>query len=166
VAAPDSSADWKPRVLAAIAADSSAAYKPVTVPEETREAELEENSTGLATRLSGLRSLLSIMGVKERQQAAEAVAKEAEVARVADPAIGRAAYAGNIATTLELAIQSGKGAGKTSGPVTAAPEFLPPKSVVEEEENSQPRRFRNRREREINFDDVQILPSWRGQYRK
>ncbi len=163
--APDSAADWKPEVLAAIA-DLSAAYKPAAVPGEICGAESEENSTGLATRLSGLRSLLSMLGVKDRQQATEQLVEEVEEARPVDPAIEHAVYAGNIATAAAGAIESGKGAGKTLGLVTAAPEFLPPKSAVEEAENSQPSRFRDRRGREDDFDDVQILPSWRGQYRK
>ncbi len=107
-----------------------------------------------------------MLGVKDRQPAAEPVVKEAEIARPVDPTIERAAYRGNIAATLALAIENEKGAGKTLKLVTAAPEFLPPKLVVEEAENSQPSRFRNRRDQEDDFDDVQILPSWRGQYRK
>jgi hypothetical protein len=39
--------------------------------------------------------------------------------------------------------------------VTAEPEFLPPKP-------EKPKR----RERSDAFDDVQILPSWRGQYKR
>jgi hypothetical protein len=107
-----------------------------------------------------------MLGVKDRQPAAEPVVKESEVARPVDPAIERASYTENIATTLALAIQDGNGAGKTLGLVTAAPEFLSPNPLVEEAENSQPSRFRNRRDRQDDFDDVQILPSWRGQYRK
>jgi hypothetical protein len=163
----DSSADWKPRVPTAMAADASAAYGPVAVPEEIREAELEENPRSLATRLSGLRTLLSVLGRKDRQPAAEPVVKEAEVARPVDSAIEHAAYAQIIEMTPALAKPNGNGTGNASpGMANAAPEFLPPKLELVEAENSKPSRFRNRRDREDDFDDVQILPSWRGQYRK
>lgn len=171
----------KPGILTTAAAASSVAYTPVvateryspaeyrlaTVAEEIREAEPEENATGLATRLSGLRSLLSMLGVKDRQPAAEPAAKEAEAARPIEPAIDRTDYTRTMALTPALATPAGGGAANASlGLVTAAPEFLPPRPMAEEAENSKPSRFRNRRDREDDFDDVQILPSWRGQYRK
>jgi hypothetical protein len=72
-----------------------------------------------------------------------------------------------MALTPALATPTGSGAVNASPRlVTATPEFLPPRPAVEEAENSQPSRFKNRRERADDFDDVQILPSWRGQYRK
>jgi hypothetical protein len=158
-----STAAYKPVV--ATERYSPAEYKPVAVAEEIREAEPEDNSTGLATRLSGLRSLLSMLGVKDRQTAAEPAAKEAEAAQPYEPAVDRAIY--TQAMTLTPAMATGSGAANASpGLVTASPEFLPPRPLVEEAENSQPSRFRNRRDREDDFDDVQILPSWRGQYRK
>jgi hypothetical protein len=81
--------------------------------------------------------------------------------------IDRATYTQAMALTPALATPAASGAANASpGLVTAAPEFLPPRPMVEEAENSQPSRFRNRRNREDDFDDVQILPSWRGQYRK
>jgi hypothetical protein len=167
---------WKPGAAAAAVAYkpvvvterySPAEYKPVAVPEEIREVEPEDNASGLATRLSGLRSLLSMLGVKDRQPAAEAAVKEAEAARPFEPAIDRTDYTRAMALTPALATPAGSGAVKISpGLVTAAPEFLPPRPTVEEAENSQPSRFKNRRDRQDDFDDVQILPSWRGQYRK
>jgi uncharacterized protein involved in exopolysaccharide biosynthesis/Mrp family chromosome partitioning ATPase len=172
---------WKPVVSTSAAAVSPAAYKPIVptdrsssvvwkpaaVPEEILEAGPEENASGLATRLSGLRSLLSVLGVKDLPPAAEPAVKETEGAQPVDPAIDRAAYASTIALTPALATPTGSAAINASPRlVTAAPEFLPPRPVVEEAENSQPSRFRNRRDRQDDFDDVQILPSWRGQYRK
>jgi hypothetical protein len=52
--------------------------------------------------------------------------------------------------------------------VTAPPEFLPPKSVVEkrETEHSRANNGTSRRDRREPYDDVEILPSWRGQYKK
>jgi uncharacterized protein involved in exopolysaccharide biosynthesis/Mrp family chromosome partitioning ATPase len=156
----------KPQVPASAAADSSAGWKPAAVPEEIREVEPVENASGLTTRLSGLRSLLSVLGVKEQPAAAEPAAKEAEVARPFEPVIDRTDYTRAIALTPALATPTGSGAVNASPRlVTATPEFLPPRPTVEEAENSQPSRFKNRRERADDFDDVQILPSWRSQHR-
>jgi hypothetical protein len=158
---------WKPGVSTSAAAVSPAAYKPVAVPEEIREIEPEENASGLATRLSGLRSLLSVLGVKDRPPAAEPAVKEAEAARTFEPAIDRTDYTRAIAMTPALATPAGSGAINASPRlVTATPEFLPPRQLVEEAENSQPSSFRNRRDRQDDFEDVQVLPSRRGQYRK
>jgi len=171
----------KPAVAASAASDSSVAYmpavptdrsslvgwKPAAVPEEIREVEPEENASSLATRLSGLRSLFSVLGVKDQPKAAAPAAKEAEVARPLEPANDRTDYTKGMALTPALATPTGSGAVNASPRlVTATPEFLPPRPAVEEAENSQPSRFKNRRERADDFDDVQILPSWRGQYRK
>ncbi len=166
-AAPVQSWDRLPRVPAAAAAVSPAAYKPVAVPEEIGEAEPEENASGLATRLSGLRSLLSVLGVKNRPPVTEPAVKEAEAVRPIEPAIDRTDYTRSIAMTPALATPAGSGTDNASPKlVTESPEFLPPKPVVEEAENSQPSRFKNRRDRQDDFDDVQILPAWKGQYRK
>jgi hypothetical protein len=139
----------------------------MAAPEAIHEAEPEENATGLATRLSGLRSLLSVLGVKDRPPAAEPVVKEAAAPRPFEPVIDRTDYTRAIAMTPALATPAGYGADIASPRlVIAAPEFLPPRPVVEEAENSQPSHFRNRRDRQDDFDDVQVLPSRRGQYRK
>jgi hypothetical protein len=52
--------------------------------------------------------------------------------------------------------------------VTAPPEFLPPKPLVEttDKERSKASAAKGRRDRRDSFDDVEILPSWRGQYKK
>jgi uncharacterized protein involved in exopolysaccharide biosynthesis len=180
-AAAVSSHGRKPAVAVSAAADSFVAYqpavpidrslsvgwKPAAVSEEFREVEPEENASGLATRLSGLRSLFSVLGVKDQPKAAEPAAKEAEVARPFEPANNRTDYTKGMALTPALATPIGSGAVNASPKlVTATPEFLPPRPTVEEAENSKPSRFKNRRDRADDFDDVQILPSWRGQYRK
>jgi hypothetical protein len=162
-----SPAAYRPVIPTPTAANSSVAYKPMAAPEAIHEAEPEENATGLATRLSGLRSLLSVLGVKDRPPAAEPVVKEAAAPRPFEPVIDRTDYTRAIAMTPALATPAGNGADIASPRlVIAAPEFLPPRPVVEEAENSQPSHFRNRRDRQDDFDDVQVLPSRRGQYRK
>jgi hypothetical protein len=51
--------------------------------------------------------------------------------------------------------------------VTAQPEILPPKSNVEiQGKEPKVNGKADRRDRSETFDDVQVLPSWRGQYKK
>jgi len=51
--------------------------------------------------------------------------------------------------------------------VTASPEFLPPKAdVLVPARESKPSSKNDRRDRRETFDDVEVLPSWRGQYKK
>jgi hypothetical protein len=52
--------------------------------------------------------------------------------------------------------------------VTAPPEFLPPKTVADADDDEQGRKGSSigRRDRRDAYDDVEILPSWRGQYKK
>ena len=51
--------------------------------------------------------------------------------------------------------------------VTAQPEFLPPTSNAKGTENEPKANSKvDRRDRRDTFDDVEVLPSWRGQYRK
>ncbi len=135
--------------------------------EVVRGPEQEEASTSLATRLSGLRSLLSELGVKNRQQANEPEVKDAEAARQSDPAIDSKTFVRTITLTPALVTPSRNGvAGASPRRVTAASEFLPPKPIAEEPEKSKPSRFKKRHDSEDDLDDVQVLPSRRGQYRK
>jgi len=180
---PPPAQSWEglPKVATSAAADLFAGPEPVVAtdsfsfagpepgagPEVVREPEPEETSPSLATRLSGLRSLLSELGVKNRQQAKEPAVKDAEAARQSDPAIDGTVFARAITLTPALATPAGNGAaGASPRLVTAVPEFLPPKPIVEEPEKSKPSRFRKRRDRQDEPDDVQVLPSRRGQYRK
>jgi hypothetical protein len=54
--------------------------------------------------------------------------------------------------------------------VRATPEFLPPRIVVEPVEDNAPGQARSakqpRSKKPDQLDDVETLPSWRGQYRK
>jgi len=55
----------------------------------------------------------------------------------------------------------------TSAAVTAQPEFLPPKTNAKGPGNeSKADNKLDRRDRRDTFDDVEVLPSWRGQYKK
>jgi hypothetical protein len=52
--------------------------------------------------------------------------------------------------------------------VTAPPEILPPEQAAEktDKKSSWANKIKARRDRRDAFDDVEILPSWRGQYKK
>lgn len=64
-----------------------------------------------------------------------------------------------------------KGSPDAASPVhlTTQPEFLPPKPMAEvekEKEQVRPTSTASRRDNWDTQDEVQTLPSWRGQYRK
>jgi hypothetical protein len=131
------------------------------------EPEPEEASTSLAMRLRGLRIQLSELGVKNRQQAKEPAVNDAEAARQSDPAIDGTTFVRMNTLTPALATPSGNGAaGASPRRAAAGPEFLPPKPIAEEPEKSKPSRFKKRHDRVDDLNDVQVLPSKRGQYRK
>ena len=50
--------------------------------------------------------------------------------------------------------------------LTAHPEFLPPKPLVEAEKEKEAVRPTPPRRENRDSDEIQTLPSWRGQYRK
>jgi hypothetical protein len=58
------------------------------------------------------------------------------------------------------------GSGATPMRVTAQPEFLPPKQMIEAEKEKEPARPAPPTPRWENSDEPQTLPSVRGQYRK
>lgn len=158
----------KPVAPKPAAANSSMGWKRVNGPQEVREAEPEEAAPNLSTRLSGLRSLLAVLGKKEQPQLQEPAKKEAEAIRQPEPAADRPALARTIAPAPVAAAPAASSAAMASpGLVTAVPEFLPPKRAVEaaEKKKAQAHSPRNHRDRLDSHDEVQILPSWRGQYR-
>ena len=50
--------------------------------------------------------------------------------------------------------------------LTAQPEFLPPRPMVEVEKEKEVVRATPPRPAKVDPDEIQTLPSWRGQYRK
>jgi uncharacterized protein involved in exopolysaccharide biosynthesis len=132
----------------------------------------EETARATPSRLSGLRGLFLALGLKEERHAAPE-ASEAETAPA--PQLERAVFVQDLAPVPAppeqtvpaqtfvpvpepeplFAADSGNGSRKDSTRrVTAEPEFLPPKPLKPAH-----------RDRSEAFDDVQILPSWRGQYK-
>jgi hypothetical protein len=127
------------------------------------EVPLEEEDFGPPpSRLSGLRNMLVSLGRRSLIEQ-EYGADEADTEPRFERATVRPAFHEAPTTKKEPA-------GSASAPVrvTAPPEFLPPQPAAEGEREKEPLRPTPpvpRRERE-SPDEIQTLPSWRGQYRK
>jgi len=152
-----------------------------------------------ATRMSGLRSLIFSLGQKNVNRPTETWAQEAQAQPPALPPQERAAYArpytpapvpqerpayAHPYAPVEPPQERPPYARPYPPPpdrqdrsdpsstlVTAPPEFLPPKPMVETTEADSDRTWTGgtsaaRRDRRDAYDDVDILPSWRGQYKK
>jgi hypothetical protein len=137
------------------------------------DAEEENPHTTTASRLSGLRGLFLPRGQKSPKNTSE---NEAPVERPLPPAAPKPEYADYprvpTAPAGPVPVSAAAAAVRNAAPVgvqvIAEPEFLPPKSVVVMIDKEQERLDDNsvRRDRREAYDDLQILPSWRGQYRK
>lgn len=114
------------------------------------------------SRLSGLRNMLVSLGRRSLIED-ECGVDDADTEPRFERVNMRPAYD-------EPAIAEAESAAYAPAPVrvTAPPEFLPPKAPAEAEKEKEPLRPTPpvpRRERE-SPDEIQTLPSWRGQYRK
>jgi succinoglycan biosynthesis transport protein ExoP len=114
-----------------------------------------------ASRLGGLRNLLVSLGLKALSTESEYGGRSQDEERNAE----RSVYAEPIS------VSPARGAVETLPPdaasVRAKPEFLPPRPVTETtEREKEPVRPVPKRLRWDAPEDVETLPSWRGQYRK
>jgi capsular polysaccharide biosynthesis protein len=113
------------------------------------------------SRLSGLRNLLFVLGLKNRRSGEESSERQASSGPKTDPkATGRAEQS--------VAEDSPQTAGEASPRlVTAPPEVLPPGPVVIEFDHADGRRGESSgRDRHPSDDGIATLPSKRGQYKK
>lgn len=134
----------------------------VSGPESKPEAAAsEDKSAHLTSRLSGLRNLLFVLGVKDSQSPEEAAKPHTTSGASFDYRVER-----TIPHT--PADEPAEMRGASPRLVTATPEFLPPRPVVLEFEKSEPRSGESgsRLDRRDTKERVEILPSRRGQYRK
>jgi uncharacterized protein involved in exopolysaccharide biosynthesis/Mrp family chromosome partitioning ATPase len=137
-------------------------------PAESQEAELAEAPYDATTRMSGLRNLIFSLGLKNSPAAETAVEPVSQPSPAVEPVHERPVYDSTYSQSEQMPVREETGA-KSATVVTAPPEILPPRVFEVETDND---RTRNnaaaaRRDRRDAFDeDVQILPSWRGQYRK
>lgn len=122
---------------------------------EARQAQAEEDAHLGATRLSGLRNVLFSLGLnnlnKTRESEGQFVQPLPPREAVAQPAAQPVEYHRTFVPYTEPV------AGEKSRLVTATPEFLPPQLEP---------KTAARRDRRDAYDEVEILPSWRGQYRR
>jgi uncharacterized protein involved in exopolysaccharide biosynthesis len=115
----------------------------------------EQASADRTSRLSGLRNLLFVLGVKDLQSGEES----------SEPHSGRRS---DFDLRNERTVADSSVGGASPRLVTAPPEFLPPKPVVIEFDKAEARLGESsmRQDRRPAADRVEILPSKRGQYKK
>jgi len=141
-----------------------------TAPDEAvHEPEPEETTYNTATRMSGLRNLIFSMGLKNLNKEAKPGVEEAESAPQPGKGTERPANARAFAPA-PAPVSSSRSSASDASPtlVTAPPEILPPEQAAEktDKKSSWANKIKARRDRRDAFDDVEILPSWRGQYKK
>jgi Mrp family chromosome partitioning ATPase/uncharacterized protein involved in exopolysaccharide biosynthesis len=137
--------------------------QPRTGQGEQPEPGLEESPYDAATRMSGLRNLIFSLGLKNPQQPDEAGEPHFAPPPPPEPVRERPVYA-QVTTPVPEAPVGREAYRAPSAQVVASPEILPPRTI---EVNTDGANVGTpRRDRRDPFDDVQILPSWRGQYRK
>jgi hypothetical protein len=117
------------------------------------------------SRLSGLRNLLFVLGVKNahgEQQGKPHAGEESSSDRKTE----RQNYTRTVLEAREIAERSIGSASPRL--VTAPPEFLPPKPVVIEFDRGDARvgESSTRQDRRANADGIEVLPSKHGQYKK
>jgi len=153
---PGAETSWAALKTAPVAQQAPAA---VAAPRQTWEPESAEEPANLSSRLSGLRNLLFVLGVKQEAQAKEPAAETAEKASAPAPAFDQRSGWANAAGPVDSA---------SPRVVSAQPEFLPPKPLVIEIDRTDAHvgESSTRQDRRAAFDRVDILPSRRGQYKK
>ena len=155
----------EPRQLLDRETAEASASEPAAASGETQRSVGEDVSGSRSSRLSGLRNLLFVLGVKNQQGGEEA--DEPLAGSAPGSASNRQSYERTVVEAQENAQRNIGGA--SSRLVTAAPEFLPPKPVVLEFDKAADARVgesSTRQDRRASADGVDILPSKRGQYRK
>ncbi|MGO9335890.1 MAG: hypothetical protein ACLPY1_00115 [Terracidiphilus sp.] len=118
----------------------------------------EETAANRNSRLSGLRNLLFVLGVKDAHSGEDASEDHTGGRSNLDPGSER------------TSVENSAGGAASASPrrVTAPPEFLPPKPVVIEFDEAEARvgESSTRLDRRPAADRIEILPSKRGQYKK
>jgi hypothetical protein len=144
-------------------------FQPETAPEAAREPETEETPYNAATRMSGLRNLMFSLGLQNLHKAAKPEDEGAESAPQPGRETERQVNARSFAASSAPVSLSRSGESNTSPTlVTAPPEILPPEPTSDKTDKgrSWSSKGKARRDRRDAYDDVEILPSWRGQYKK
>jgi hypothetical protein len=145
-------------IKTALAPPSSVTRNDLT---ETLATELEDTEPHPPSRLAGLRKLLISLGRRSLNNDAEHITRGSDHDPRFDRATVRPAYAHPVAEGLPDE--------STPALLNALPEFLPPKPGAEPEKEKgpvRPTQAAPRRDGPEATEEIQTLPSWRGQYRK
>jgi hypothetical protein len=127
----------------------------------------EEAPTTLSSRLSGLRNLLFVLGVKDPHGAEETPERPVGSGSNYDLRNERTAADRALAQDAAKSVPISIG-GASPRLVTAPPEFLPPKAIVVnvDREEGNAGESATRQDRRAAYDGIEILPSRRGQYKR
>jgi hypothetical protein len=134
--------------------------------------EPEETQHNAATRMTGLKNLIFTLGQKNLYQVRETAERPFDRPAAAPPPPVEPLRQRPVYPRASAPIPQNSPRREPEMPsptlVTAPPEFLPPKPMVErtEKEHGPSGHSTSRRDRRETYDDVEILPSWRGQYKK
>jgi hypothetical protein len=130
---------------------------------ENRIAERNDAGYAAASRLGGLRNLLVSLGRRSLNKDAEFETGDSH--SDLEPRFERATVRPAYPDSPQPADEAPESA--TPVRLTAQPEFLPPKPMIEvEKEKEAVRPTPAARRGDGEPDEIQTLPSWRGQYRK
>ncbi|MDR3727407.1 MAG: hypothetical protein P4K86_10230 [Terracidiphilus sp.] len=122
-----------------------------------------------ATRIHDLRNLASSLGMKNLHKAPEAPEQVADLRPPVEPVYERPLYEHSYTTYTPAPLPPVQSDVPNTSPrrVTAQPEILPPTPPEnEDKEQSRTSKRESSNDRRDSFDDVDILPSWHGQYKK
>jgi hypothetical protein len=143
---------------------------------EARQPEIEEAPQSAASRLSGLRGLLFSLGLKNLNEPRETEARTAPAAvptpppesAPEGPVVVRTFVPYPEPAPVSAVPSAARASGSSARRVTAQPEILPPRPRAQERIREHPWENEEaaRRDRRDPYDEVEILPSWRGQYKK
>lgn len=122
-----------------------------------------ESPSDAAKRMSGLRNLILSLGLKKMDQSTEADQPDAVPPEAVQQRPSRPVYPSSVPLAAAVAAPQ-QPAGNSPILVTAQPEILPPRPEAEEKSTKTSRRAGARLDRRDTWDDVEILPSWKGQY--
>jgi succinoglycan biosynthesis transport protein ExoP len=131
--------------------DASQRPEPDAAAEQSRQPDVEEASRNTFSRLSGLRNILSSQGLDHLNRSRETAPQAGETFPPVESKAPRQAVSH---IKMPHAEPVSAAVADSAGHVFAMPEFLPPGPAV------------TQRDRRDTFDDVEILPSMRGQYKK
>lgn len=167
ISAPEAHAPTPPAQSWERVSSSSDAVAPEIAAEPAREEEPSESANSAASRLGGLRNLLFSVGLKNMSQGREAREAQEEYEQPIEEEFEETVPARTFTPIPDLPAQA---AATVTSPrlVTAPPEFLPPRPEHDSAQkgHSWSNPATSHRDRRDSFDEVEILPSWRGQYKK